>query len=227
MPRKLPNYLPADWPDCAQFPSLAEWERAVEDDRIVGEALEKAMENLRQQMTTPDSIAAGDAAMFEAHIRAAETIVRRIEGKELLSRDEFCEAAGVTCEWLSDALTDGRLFAIAGPRGRSFFPSFYADSSIERTDIERVARVLSPLHPTSQYWFFTSVRTSLHQTPLDALRAGRLDAVVASAQGHADGAPPRVLSVVEEIAGQSEPLVPPRHDPSDSFTDVLNGTKRR
>ena len=227
MPRKLPDYLPADWPDHADIPTRDEWNRAQEEDRIADVALARMRRRRPSTVPTPESIAAGDAAMAEAYKRAAEVVVRRIESRELLSIDEFCGAVGVTRDWLSDALTEGRLFAIAGPHGRSFFPAFYADAGIKRSDIEQVARVLSPRDPGSQYWFFTSVRTSLQATPLDALRAGRLDAVIRAAEMHVEGAPPRVLSVVEELAGQSGPLtVPPQHDPSGSFADVLNGATR-
>lgn len=227
MPRKLPDYLPADWPDHARIPTRAEWERAQEEDRVAELAFARMREHPPSTSPTPESIAAGDAAMAEAYKRAAEVVVRRIESRELLSIDEFCEAVGVTCDWLSDALTEGRLFAITGPHGRSFFPAFYADARIKRADIEQVARVLSPRDPSSQYGFFTSIRTSLQATPLDALRAGRLDAVMRAAEMHAEGAPPRLLSVVDELAGQSGPLtVPPQHDPSGSFADVLNGATR-
>ena len=228
MPRKLPDYLPADWPDYAEIPTRAEWHRAQEEDLIAEVALTRMREHPPSTVPTPESIAAGNAAMAEAYARAAQLVVQRIESRELLSIDEFCEVVGVTRDWLSDALTEGRLFAITGPHGRSFFPAFYADASIKRADIEQVARVLSPRDPSSQYWFFISVRTSLQATPLDALRAGRLDAVIRAAEMHVEGAPPRVLSVVEELAGQSGPLtVPPQHDPSGSFTDVLNGAKSR
>lgn len=228
MPRKLPDYLPADWPDHAGIPTRAEWERAQEEDRVAELAFARMREYPPYTGPTPESIAAGNAAMAEAYARAADAVLHRIESKELLSLEDFCETVGVTRDWLSDALTEGRLFAVVGPHGRSYFPAFYADASIKRADIEQVARVLSQRDPSSQYWFFISVRTSLQGTPLDALRAGRLDAVISAAEMHAEGAPPRMLSVVEELAGQSGPLtVPPQHDPSSSFTDVLNGRKSR
>lgn len=227
MPRKLPHYMPADWPDYAEIPSKAEWDRAQEENRIAEHAFARMKEHLPYTVPTPEAIAAGDAAMAAAYARAAEAVIRRIDNRELLSIDEFCETVGENRDWLSDALTEGRLFAIAGPGGRSYFPSFYADIGIKRTEIEEVARVLSPRDPSSQYSFFTSFRTSLQATPLDALRAGRFDAVIRAAEMHAEGAPPRVFSVVENLAGQPGPLtVPPQHDPSGSFADVLNGTKR-
>lgn len=226
MPRKLPDYLPADWPEHAEIPTRIEWDRAQEEDRIAEVALVQMRKRRPSTVPTPESLAAGDAAMAEAYARAADVVVRRIESRELLSINEFCKAVGVSRDWLSDALTEGRLFAITGPHGRSFFPAFYADARIERADIEKVARVLSPRDPSSQYWFFITTRTSLQTTPLDALRAGRLEAVIRAAEMHAEGAPRRVPSVVDEIIGQSEAgTVPPQHDPSAALTDVLNGTK--
>jgi hypothetical protein len=72
------------------------------------------------------------------------------------------------------------------------------------------------------------VRTSLGETPLDALRAGRLDDVITAALRAAVDAPPRVPSIVEVLAGDSwPPKAAPRHDPEQSFADFLNGVKLR
>ena len=228
MPRRLPKYLPADWPDYAEIPSEAEWQRAQEEERIADEVFKKLSERPHSQRPTPKSIAAGERAMTEAFAQAAEATANRIANKELLRADEFCEALGVTRDWLSDALTEGRLFALEGPEGRSFFPSFYADPTIQRGDVERVVKILSPLHPGSQYWFFATRRTSLQATPLEALRAGRLDAVSGAAERCVADTPKPVPSVVDVIVGQSgSTTVPPAHNPSDSFADVINGVKRR
>ena len=63
-------------------------------------------------------------------------------------------------------------------------------------------------------------------TPLDALRAGRLDEVINAALRAAADAPRRVPSIVEVLAGESwPPKAPPRHDPSQSFADVLSEAK--
>ncbi|WP_157615861.1 hypothetical protein [Rhizobacter sp. Root404] len=32
-PRKLPPWLPADWPDYAEIPTWEEWQVAMEEDR--------------------------------------------------------------------------------------------------------------------------------------------------------------------------------------------------
>jgi hypothetical protein len=225
--RILPDYLPRDWPDYAPIPSPAEWAVAQEEERIAARVFEQ-MKTPRSQTTTPESIAAGNAHLAEAIKQGAAEVIRQIESKELLSADDFCAAVGVTRDWLSDALTDGRLFAITGPGGRSFYPAFYAEAGIERAAVERVTHVLSRLPPGSQYWFYSSIRTSLQATPLEALRAGRLNAVLKSAEMFAQDAPPRVPSIVDVLANDSEQsmLLPP-HDPRDSFADSLNGVKPR
>jgi hypothetical protein len=225
MSRKLPGYLPADWPDYAPIPTPAEWAVAQEEERIAAKAFAQ-METPRSQSPTPESIAAGDAHMAEAHVRAAETVKRQIESKELLTADEFCDVLEVDVDWLDDALDECRVFAITGPGGRSYYPAFYADQGVRREHVERVTRTLALLHPRSQYLFYTTVRTSLGETPLDALRAGRLDDVITAALRAAVDAPPRVPSIAEALAGESwPPTAAPRHDPSQSFADVLKGVK--
>jgi hypothetical protein len=98
MPRQLPDYLPADWPDNAYIPTRAEWEVAQEEDRIAKRVFEQ-MKTTRAQEPTPESIAAGNAAMAKAHVRAAETVMRQIESKELLTATEFCDVLEVDADW--------------------------------------------------------------------------------------------------------------------------------
>lgn len=226
--RVLPDYLPADWPDNAYIPTLEEWLVAQEEERIAARAFAEMKKPRRRPTLTPESIAAGNAAMAEAHIRAAETVMHQIESKELLTADEFCDVLEVDSNWLDDALEECRVFAITGPGGRAYYPAFYAAPGIQREHVERVTRTLALLHPRSQYLFYMTVRTSLGETPLDALRAGRLDAVLKTAAMAAADAPPRVPSIVEVLAGESwPPKAPPRHDPSQSFADVMKGAKPR
>ena len=227
MSRKLPDYLPADWPDYAPIPTPAEWAVAQDEERVAAKVFAQ-METSRSQSPTPESIAAGEAHMAEAHVRAAETVKRQIESKELLTADEFCDVLEVDVDWLDDALEECRVFAINGPGGRSYYPAFYADPSIKREHVERVTRTLALLHSRSQFLFYTTVRTSLGVTPLAALRAGRLDDVITAALRAAVDAPRRVPSVVEVLAGESwPPTAAPRYDPGQSFADVLKGAKRR
>jgi hypothetical protein len=160
----------------------------------------------------------------ETQLRIAETIKQKIETKELLTANEFYEVLEVNIDWLEDALSECRVFAIAGPGGRSFYPAFFADPVIERDHLEHVTRMLALLPPHSQYLFYTTAITPQGETPLDSLRAGRLDEVITAALRAAADAPPRVPSIVEVLSGESwPPKTPLRHAPSESFADVLHG----
>lgn len=226
-PRQLPDYLPADWPDYAEIPTADEWAVAMEEERIAARAFHQ-MRNPRSQSPTPESIAAGEAHLAEALKKSAADIVRQIEKKQLLTAEEFCAVLEVDVDWLDEALYECRVFAITGPGGRSYYPAFYADPSLKRQHVEQVTRTLAPLSPLSQYRYYLSIRTSLGATPLEALRAGRLDEVITAAMRAAVHAPQRVPSVVEVLSDAPwPPIAPPQHDPSQSFADVLKGVKRR
>jgi hypothetical protein len=195
------------------------------ENRIVERVFEQ-MKTPRSQVAMAEPIAADNLQIAEAHLCAAETVKQQIERKELLTAEEFCEVLKVDTDWLEFALDECRVFAITGPSGRSYYPAFYADPLIRREHVERVTRMLALLDPRSQYLFYTGVSTPQGVTPLDALRAGRLDEVITAALGAADDAPRRVPSIVEVLVGESwPPKVPPRHVSSESFADVLNGTK--
>jgi len=175
-----------------------------------------------------EPIAADNLHIAETHLRAAQMVEQQIERKELLTADEFCETLNAETDWLESALDECRVFAITGPNGRSYYPAFYADPTIRREHVERVTRALALLDPRSQYLFYTTVRTPQGETPLDALRSGRLDEVITAALRAADDAPRRVPSIAEVLVGESwPPIAPPRHVPSESFADVLSGAKPR
>lgn len=166
--------------------------------------------------------------LAENCLRIAEKVGQQIETKELLTAVEFCEALKEDIDWLEDALGECRVFAIIGPGGLSYYPAFFADPVIRREHIERVTRMLALLHPHSQYLFYTAAKTSQGETPLDALRAGRLDEVITAALQAATDAPQRVPSIVEVLSEDSwPPKNPLRHDPSESFADILHGVTPR
>lgn len=160
------------------MPNKDELEHAAQESA----ALERALTNARSSMpvrTTPESIRAGDESIAAAYAQAPAQFQQRLENRELLTATEFCEALGVSVDWLDDALQDGRVFAIVAPSGRLYYPSFYADPTINRRALERVAQVLSMLPPLSQYTFFQRNWIPLAGcSPLDALRDGRIDDVV-------------------------------------------------
>ena len=163
-----------------------ELKRAEEEDRTFQRLMDDAIDRPPRPMSTPESIAAGHAAMAEGRARAAETLTRHIENKELLSAAELRSALGIPQAEIDDAVEDNRLFAFIGSDGEHYYPAFYTDADLDRASIDLVAQELRGLPPESQYWFFTSRRTNLGATPLAALKRGRVDEVLKAAAGFAN-----------------------------------------
>lgn len=163
-----------------------EMKHAEEEDRTLRRVLDEASNSQTRPMSTPESIAAGKAAMAEGRARAAETMARRIENKELLSAGELRGALGITQAEIDDAVEDNRLFAFVGPDGKHYYPAFYAVADLDRSGLELVAQELRDLPAASVYHFFVSKWTSLGATPLEALKRGRLAGVLQAAAGFVD-----------------------------------------
>lgn len=163
-----------------------ELKRAAEEDRMLQRLLDDASNQQPLPMSTPESIAAGAAAMAEGRKRAAETLARRIENKELLSADELRKGLRISQAEIDEAVGDNRLFAFVGPDGELYYPAFYSDAIVDRSALELVAQELRDLPAPSKYHFFISKRTNLGATPLEALKRGRVDEVLQSASGFAN-----------------------------------------
>ncbi|MES2299459.1 MAG: hypothetical protein V4582_20650 [Pseudomonadota bacterium] len=162
-----------------------EMKRAKEEDRMVQSVLDEANNRPPRPMSTPESITAGNAAIAEGRARAAETMALQIENKELLSAYELQHALGIAQAEIDEAVGAGRLFAMVATDGERYYPAFYAAPAVDRTALEAVALELRDLPPESRYYFFTSRRTNLGSTPLEALQAGRVSEVMQSAAGFA------------------------------------------
>ncbi len=162
-----------------------ELKRAEEEDRLLQRVLLEARNRPPRPMSTPESIAAGRAAMAEGRERAAETLARRIESKELLSADELRCALGITRAEIDDAVEDNRLFVFEGLGGEQYYPAFYAEADMDKGALGRVVGEMGDLPAASKYHFFVSKRTSLGETPLQALRRGRVAEVLQAACGFA------------------------------------------
>ena len=164
-----------------------EYERAVLESAALERALSKVHCGSTVE-TTPESIQAGEASIAAAYAQAPAQFQERVDKGELLTAEEFCDALGVDVDWLDDALRDGRVFALPSPDGVRFFPAFYADASLRRTDVERVAKVLWPLEPVARFMFFYRVWTPLRTSALEAMRNGRVEEVVELAHGYLEEA---------------------------------------
>lgn len=160
-----------------------EMRRAEEEDRLLRKVLKEVG---NRPMSTPESVAAGKVAMAEGRARAAETLARRIECKELLSANELREALGITQAEIDDAVEANRLFAFDGPDGQPYYPAFYADTDFDKQVLELLAQELRDIPAASKYHFFVSKRTNLGETPLEALTRGRIDEVLQAAAGFAN-----------------------------------------
>lgn len=159
--------------------------RAHDEDRMVQRVLAEARNSPDRPMSTPESIAAGKVAMAEGRARAAETLARRIANKELLSAAELSSALGIAQAEIDEAVGTNRLFAFDGPDGAPYYPAFYADANLDRVAFWMVAQELRDVPATSKFHFFVSKRTNLSQTPLEALRRGRVAEVLQAAAGFA------------------------------------------
>lgn len=159
---------------------------AVREDAGVAAVLERASEGKSPVFTTAQSIRQGEQAMEDARANAATTLHDRISRKEYMTSAELQAAWNVQRAAISNALRSGRIFAAVGPSGEYYYPAFYTDESLDRRAVEKVSKALGTLPAASKYHFFTSPATSLGTSPLDALRKGRVDDVVAAASSFAE-----------------------------------------
>lgn len=154
---------------------------APREDALADAALAGALQRNRRVMSTPQSIRARQAERVDALQAGTVTLKRRIEQGELIGSGVLQRELGVQRQAISAAVKAGRLFAFVGPSGENVYPAFYLDPSLDRRAIEQVSKALGPLPAASKYYFFTEQCTSLQNTPLNALRQGRLVEVLAAA----------------------------------------------
>ena len=71
--------------------------------------------------------------------------------------------------------------------GKLYYPSFLADTTLKRSDLRAVERLLEGLSNFTKWQFFISGKGSLGGlTPLQALRQGKLRQVKVTAEGFAE-----------------------------------------
>jgi hypothetical protein len=154
---------------------------AAREDALADAALAGVLHRNHSVMSTPQSVRAGQAERADALQAGAATLKRRIEQGELIGSSVLQRELGVQRQAISAAVKAGRLFAFVGPSGENVYPAFYLDPSLDRRAIEQVSKALGSLPAASKYYFFTEQFTSLQDTPLNALRQGRLVEVLAAA----------------------------------------------
>jgi hypothetical protein len=158
---------------------------AIAEDAKTKKLLHDARNRPLTVTVTEKSMRESAALMAEFRRGSAAALALRIERKELITREELVERLGGYRRWVTAALKGERLFAVQAASGVDYFPAFYADTSIDRRALGRVAKLLSGLPAASKYHFFVSKSFSLGMTPLEALSNGRVKDVLTTAAGFA------------------------------------------
>jgi len=101
----------------------------------------------------------------------------------LLNSNVLAERLNVTRQAITKAVKNLRMFSLDGASGQKLYPAFFADDSLERSQLETVSKELDRLPGASKWQFFTTPRLSLgSRNPLDALRKGKYVEVMAAAR---------------------------------------------
>jgi hypothetical protein len=180
---QMEHVLPRPEDDLPKPVTQSELARATSEDAFGDAVLAAALHHGRKAMVTQDSIEQGNASMALADQIAGNRLDSRIDNKALINSGALQRALNVQRQAISGAMKAGRLFAFVGPSGENFYPAFYADPALDRRAIERVSKTLGTLPAASKYYFFTENSTLLGETPLEALRKGRLAEVLIAATG--------------------------------------------
>jgi len=141
----------------------------------------EALKGKAPVFATSDSIRRSEEIMAQARQEAASNLVERIRLGEFIRSEQLQTTWQVDRAAISDAEAAGGLFSVVGPSGENYYPAFYTDTALERRVLEKVAKALGPLPAAVKYHFFTSKFTALGESPLEALRKGRIEQVLAAA----------------------------------------------
>lgn len=122
--------------------AIAEAEEALRARKGKSRALDQAGDRrtARGRHAGPSSIAGEPASPTSAPDRSSESMAAAISTEGFMSSAEMQQRLGVKRQALSVAVKSGRLFAIVGPSGDNFYPSYYADPSLDRGFLRRCQR---------------------------------------------------------------------------------------
>lgn len=107
---------------------------------------------------------------------------------DLVNVQQLAERLDVTPQAIYKAVRDLRMFSLDVGGRSKLYPIFFADQRLKRIQLETICKELDRLPGTSKWQFFTNPRLSLSKkNPLDALRKGKFDAVMAAAKAFKEG----------------------------------------
>lgn len=167
-------------------PSADEVAAARAEDVKVAAILRRARTGPMESDDNPDLARRSAEFMTKMRLGSERALARRIQSKELVSKDQLIAMMGGRRRWVNEALKAGRLFSLTAPSGHEYFPAFYADDNYELRALGRVAKALKGLPSESKHFFFTTISNRLGMTPLEALALGRTKEVVTCAVGFAE-----------------------------------------
>lgn len=158
--------------------------RAVESELGESEAKPTVRETPKPLRSKPKSKPKIRDGSVAASLAAAEGVPlpQQIERGLLIRSAELQQRLKVGRQAISIAVTAKRMFRLVGPSGERYYPAFFADEGLDRRVVEKVSQALQSLPAEAKYLFFTSVLAVLNETPLDALRRGRVEQVLAAAK---------------------------------------------
>lgn len=100
----------------------------------------------------------------------------------LVTLKTLAEKLGVTESWIEKAVVNEQLFKV-----HELLPAFFADDTLDQKEVQRICMQLGQLPGTSKWQFFTTPRLSLgRRSPLESLRMGRYEDVLATARAFAE-----------------------------------------
>lgn len=118
-------------------------------------------------------------ARIRRHRRALIARAKLVTGSVLAQR------LGVTRQALNKAVKAHRLFNVE-MGGEYFYPAFFAETDLDRRDLEAVSRALGELTGWEKWHFFTEPNAALgRRTPVAAMRKGDRALVLRAATGAA------------------------------------------
>ena len=120
----------------------------------------------------------------DSHVDLPAAIAAENRLDALLEPRDFARQRGWSEGELSEAVATRRVFNVELNNGTMMIPAFFVDARFNQRQVQSVCKVLEPLPGGSKWQFFSTGKGFLGgQTPLQALKAGRLRAVKTCAKG--------------------------------------------
>jgi hypothetical protein len=127
----------------------------------------------------------GSSEVTAQAARRDRAIGRLIGQRQLVDSPSFAQRMHFTRQALHKARRANRVFSVQF-EGKRYFPTFFADPTYERQQLESVSRILGELPGESKWQFFTTPKASLGRlTPLEALAGGKYSLVRSAAESFA------------------------------------------